>query len=98
MGTRQSASLRERDEPVERESPILKHDEKVAQAVLDILGKPQNLTGVKASMVWPNWYRVDVRVAKEKNGMIAVTKICDSFLVKYDSGKICGGDEINKKY
>lgn len=98
MGTRQSASLREKDETTEKESPILKHDEKVAQAVLALLGTPQNLTGVKASMVWPRWFRVDVRVAKEKTGMIAVTKISDSFLVKYDSGKICGGDEINKKY
>lgn len=81
-----------------KEIQVLQHNEDVAQAVLEQLGKPENLAGVRANMVWDGWYRVNVRVVKEKKEMLQVTSISDSFLVKYVNDSLCGGDEINKKY
>ncbi len=77
---------------------VLQHNEEVAQAVLNLLGKPENLAGVRANMVWDDWYRVNVRVVKEKKEMLQVTSISDSFLVKFKNNSLCGGDEIQKKY
>ena len=77
---------------------VLQHNEDVAQAVLNLLGKPEKLAGVRANMVWDGWYRVNVRVVKENKEMLQVTSISDSFLVKYVNNSLCGGDEIQKKY
>jgi hypothetical protein len=81
-----------------KEIAILQHNEEVADKVLEKLGKPQGLSGVRANLVWENWYRVNVRVVKEKKEMLQVTSISDSFLVKFKDGNLCGGDEIQKKY
>lgn len=81
-----------------KETQILQHNEEVAQAVLNQLGKPDNLSSVRANMVWDDWYRVNVRIVKEKKEMLQVTSISDSFLVKYVNNSLCGGDEIHKKY
>lgn len=81
-----------------KEIGILQHNEEVADKVIQKLGKPTGLSGVRANLVWENWYRVNVRVVKEKKEMLQVTSISDSFLVKYKDGKLCGGDEIQKKY
>lgn len=81
-----------------KEIQVLQHNEDVAQAVLEKLGKPEKLAGVRANMVWDGWYRVNVRVVKENKEMLQVTSISDSFLVKYVNDSLCGGDEISKKY
>lgn len=81
-----------------KETELLQHNEEVASKVLEKLGKPSDLNCVRANMVWDNWYRVNVRVVKEKKAMLQVTCISDSFLVKFKDGNICGGDEIQKKY
>jgi hypothetical protein len=81
-----------------KEIAILQHNEEVATKVLEQLGKPPNLAGIRANLVWENWYRVNVRVVKEKKDMLHVMSISDSFLVEFKDGKICGGDKIQRKY
>jgi len=53
---------------------------------------------VKATNLFDDWYRVNVRVVKEQKEMLQVTSISDSFFVRYFKGEITGGDEIVKKY
>lgn len=66
--------------------------------MLEKLGKPSNLAAVKATNVFDDWYRVNVRVVKEQKEMLQVTSISDSFFVKFLKGEIAGGDEIVMKY
>jgi len=76
----------------------LQHNEELAQIVLETLGKPNSLANVKATNLFEDWYRVNVRVVKEENEMLTITTISDSFFVRFSKGKIVGGDEIIKKY
>ncbi len=76
----------------------LQHNEELAQLVLETLGTPNDLANVKATNLFDDWYRVNVRVVKEKKEMLAITTISDSFFVKFSKGKLVGGDEIVKKY
>lgn len=76
----------------------LQHNEELAQIVLETLGKPNSLANVKATNLFDDWYRVNVRVVKEEKEMLTITTISDSFFVRFSKGKIVGGDEIIKKY
>jgi hypothetical protein len=76
----------------------LQHNEELAQIVLETLGKPNSLANIKATNLFDDWYRVNVRVVKEEKEMLAITTISDSFFVRFSKGKIVGGDEIIKKY
>jgi len=97
MAAKRLASLRDEGEESPK-SQILEHSDEVANAVLKQLGTPNNFANIRATLVWPDWYRVNVRTVKEQRDLISVTQIEYSYLVKYKDGKLCGGDEVVNKY
>lgn len=58
------------------------------------IGNVPNLQAIQVIHLFEDRYRVNVRVTRDDNLTVKVSKIAASFFVKYEEGEITGGDEI----
>lgn len=60
------------------------------------IGAVPNLQTIQIVPLFEDRYRVNVRVFNDANATVKVSKIIASYFLKFENGKITGGDEITK--
>lgn len=64
------------------------------QLVSKLIGNVPNLQAIQCIPLFDDRYRVNVRVLRDGNNMVKVSKILASYFVIYADNKIVGGDPI----
>ena len=60
------------------------------------IGSIPNLQAIQIVPLFEDRYRVNIRVYNDSNATVKVSKIIASYFLKFENGKITGGDEIAK--